>query len=759
MSLSNSLDNKNPELVHVGRGNEETTDFYKDEKQDFYESGDYSDSNGSTPALADFTRDDVDAIVPTEDFDAPASTLRMWVLVIVLSTVIGGVDAFFNMRFPTIHIAALVAQVVAFPLGELWYWIVPSWNVPLPFGCGFNLNPGPFNQKEHALVFVVVNVVVSAGLVNNAVVEQFKFFDRDIGIGKMIMAHVSCFILSYALSGLTYDILVTPPDCVWPGILGNCALLQTFHSRENKPAGGWTISRFKFLAIVFTIAFVWYWFPDFIAPFLSTIGAWISWCKPSSAALSQVFGVQTGLGLFPLTFDWSQVTSLSNPLTTPFWAVCCVFGSFVFWIWIVMPGLYYQNHWQTAHLPIMTSSVFDVKGKPYNASKVVNQDWDLVTSKFNDYSPVMLPIAFLMNVALGLASFTAMMVTFFLRVKPDVIDPLRLKKTDVHNVALSKYKNFHWTYYVAWLIIGLAIGFGFSGAYSTNIDAGAFIVSIIIAVALYMPLIFIESRSSIEVSLQPFFEIIGAFWFKNPLKLFWFYTFGFSVLQHGMHTSMSAKLAHYNKVPPKVTMTCLLFAAIWGGVLNPAVTGYILYHFEGVCSADATNHLVCRKQKTQFNSQLVWGLFGDHIFTPGGRYSWVLWFFLVGGVVSLAIGLIQMWKPNSFWKRVNPTLLFAGAANIPSVTGYNVSTWAVCAAIMNFWVHRTRHAWWKKYNLVLAVGLDTGLAIAVILIYFSIFYTGASNNFTWWGTTVSKSGCDANGCPHLTGSMTTPLGW
>lgn len=71
--------------------------------------------------------------------------------------------------------------------------------------------------------------------------------------------------------------------------------------------------------------------------------AWISWCKPSSAALSQVFGVKTGLGLFPLTFDWTQITSLNNPLTVPFWSVCCIFGSFVFWIWIVMPGLYYQT--------------------------------------------------------------------------------------------------------------------------------------------------------------------------------------------------------------------------------------------------------------------------------------------------------------------------------------------------------------------------------------------------------------------------------
>lgn len=738
--------------------NEEGFQSFNNEKNEAYA------SESSTIDLSDaidITEDDVNAIVPLQDYDVPASTLRMWVLCIGLSTVIGGVDAFFQMRFPTIHIAALVAQVVSFPLGEIWYYIVPAWNVHLPFNCDFSLNPGRFNQKEHACVFIFTNLVVSAGIVNNNVVEQFKFFERNIGIGRMILFHMSCFIMAWSFTGLTRDILVTPAKSVWPGTLSTCALFKAFHNKENHQVGSWRISRFKFFAIIFACSFIWYWFPDLILPFLSDIGAWISWCKPSSAALSQVFGVTTGLGLFPLTFDWTQVTSINNPLTTPFWSVACVFGSFIFWIWIVMPGLYYKNHWQTAHMPIMTASIYDVKGQAYNGSKVVDSNWHLDTTKFKEYSPVMLPIAFLMSLSLGLAAFSSMFVLFIFRFKTDVIDSLKDKKMDAHNVALAKYKSFHWGFYVAGVLISLGLGFAFTeGWHDTQFGADGYIVAVIISLCLFVPLALIESKSNFEVSLASFFEIVSAFWFKGePLALMYFYTTGFGIMQHAMHASQGAKVGHYMKVPPKVVMILLFVAALWGGLVNPSVSGFVLEHFDDICSPNAKNHMTCRKTRTQYNNNLVWGLFGTHLFAHGGRYSWVLWFFLVGALTALIIIGLQWWKPKSFINKVHPTLLFGGAASVPSVTGFNYSTWAVAAFIMNFWIHRRKHEWWKKYNLILAVGLDCGVAIAAILIYFCVVYTGGSSDYKWWGTTVSSSGCDAKGCPHLTSPMTRPDGW
>lgn len=110
-------------------------------------------------------------------------------------------------------------------------------------------------------------------------------------------------------------------------------------------------------------------------------------------------------------------------------------------------------------------------------------------------------------------------------------------------------------------------------------------------------------------------------------------------------------------------------------------------------------------------------------------------------------------------KRFDPILFFGGAANIPGVTGYNFSTWFFTAAIFNYFIHRKYTAWWRKYNLVSSVALDSGVAIAAILIYFCVVYTGGSKNYSWWATNVSKQGCDNKGCPHLSKEIPRPEGY
>ena len=49
------------------------------------------------------------------------------------------------------------------------------------------------------------------------------------------------------------------------------------------------------------------------------------------------FGVSSGLGLFPLTFDWAQIAYIGSPLLTPFWAAANVIGGLVIVMWIIAP--------------------------------------------------------------------------------------------------------------------------------------------------------------------------------------------------------------------------------------------------------------------------------------------------------------------------------------------------------------------------------------------------------------------------------------
>ncbi len=65
------------------------------------------------------------------------------------------------------------------------------------------------------------------------------------------------------------------------------------------------------------VTFLWEWIPQVIAPFLQ-IFTWVCWIAPENVVVNQIFGGQTGLGLMPISFDWSVISGfLSSPLQSP----------------------------------------------------------------------------------------------------------------------------------------------------------------------------------------------------------------------------------------------------------------------------------------------------------------------------------------------------------------------------------------------------------------------------------------------------------
>lgn len=708
----------------------------------------------NTEEALDITVNDIRGIVEDNyDSDGSANTLRMWTLSLILSSIISAVDTFFSFRFPTINIGPIVSQLLAYPLGRLWHIVIPEWEIKL-WNWSIELNPGPFNIREHTLVYVFTNIVVHTGLLRNVQIEQTKFFDMNIGTGRYILFNVCGYLISWGIAGLALPVLVYPAQAVWPSVLSSCALLKTLHSYENPSVPHWKISRLSFFLWCFLGSFVWYWFSDLIIPFIANLGAFPSWIKPDDAVLGQVFGVKNGLGLLPLTFDWTQISTISNPLLTPVWASLTIFGSFVFWIYIVVPGLYYRNHWETAHFPLLSNKLFNKHGKKYDVSKVINKTWELDFNKYKEYSPIFLPIGFIINLALGLGGFSAMMVMFLWKFKKDVWDHMN-KQTD-EDVKQSPYMGISPYYYIGSIICGISLGFLFVEGWNHELQlrAGGYIVSLIIGIIMYLPVGLIESRTSFSLNMSMLFNVIGAFWLKGqPIATLYFLSFGFSSLQHAMHYTQGAKLGHYMKTPSRLTSIVLFAGGIWSSFVTAFVTGFIIHYFPNICSENAENLMICKKQRTAFNTQIIWGLFGSHLFGANGRYSFILWFFLVGAGISLFIILMQYLKPKSkFWEKLNPALIMAGADYIPTATGINYTSWFSVAFSLNYLVHKYYPAWWKKYNMVLASALDCGVAIAAILIYVCITYTGAGNKYTWWGTTVSSSSCDAKGCPYLPSS-------
>ncbi|KAG8976307.1 hypothetical protein FRC05_004223 [Tulasnella sp. 425] len=101
------------------------------------------------------------SVANTDDPDMPTLTFRMWFIGITLCLVRTSLALFFSLRWPSPWISDTLVIIVAYPFGKALdrllpfrYWTFPR-ALPLVGGLSFGLNPGPFNIKEHTLVFIM----------------------------------------------------------------------------------------------------------------------------------------------------------------------------------------------------------------------------------------------------------------------------------------------------------------------------------------------------------------------------------------------------------------------------------------------------------------------------------------------------------------------------------------------------------------------------------------------------------------------------
>lgn len=99
-------------------------------------------------------------------------------------------------------------------------------------------------------------------------------------------------------------------------------------------------------------------------------------------------------------------------------------------------------------------------------------------------------------------------------------------------------------------------------------------------------------------------------------------------------------------------------------------------------------------------------------------------------------------------------VIFAGTGLIPPATAVNYVPWTIVGFIFQYVIRRRHFSWWTKYNYVLSAALDSGVAVAIVVIFFALQFpkNGAIGNGSfrsWWGNTVYMNTDDWDGTPFL----------
>jgi OPT family small oligopeptide transporter len=303
-------------------------------------------------------------------------------------------------------------------------------------------------------------------------------------------------LIGYGLAGLSRQFLVYPASAVWPRNLAIIALNNSFHTNENPVANGWKVSQLRFFLYAFTGMFVYFWFPNYIATFLSAF-SWMSWIAPDNVKLAAITGSQAGLALNPIpTFDWNLVTAALDPLISPFFATVNNFaGTILTFPFIV--AIWFTNTWSTAYLPINSNRPFDHFGKRYNVTAIVDDNGLFDEAAYEAYSPLYLSAGNTIMYASFFAIYPATIVYVYLYHRHDIVrgfKPLFKRgeksiRPDIHTRLMAQdYREVPEWWFGLLLLFAIGLGLAALLAYPTHATVGSLFMGIFLGIVFLIPI-------------------------------------------------------------------------------------------------------------------------------------------------------------------------------------------------------------------------------------------------------------------------------
>ncbi|MCJ1278809.1 hypothetical protein MMC21_006627 [Puttea exsequens] len=719
---------------------------------------------------------EVRAAVANYDTDVPINTVRAWVLGMLLTTVASGMNSLFALRQPAITITSLTVQLVAYPLGVGWYKVMPKRTFRL-FGREFSLNPCEFNMKEHTVIVVMANVNVAGGVAyaTDTITAQVGFYGQNFGWGFNLLLCISTQMIGYGLAGVFRKVLVWPSAMIWPTTLINTALFHGLHDKSKTnptTTNGWSISRYRYFFIVFICSFCWYWFPGFIAPFLSVF-CFACWIRPDNVVVNQIFGGWTGVSLLPITFDWTQISAYAySPLIPPWHAIANTLIGVVLFFWFTTLGVHYSGIWYSDYLPMSDSQSYDNTQNLYNVSKILTPDYTLDLAKYEAYSPLFLSSTFSLTYGLSFATISAVIVQTVLFHGKSLWRRARNIQTDeedVHYRMMRKYKDVPQWWYASLFLVMLGISLGVCLGWPTRMHWWAFFVSIIIALVWFVPIGMIQGMTSIQIGLNVFTEFItGYIQPGRPVAMMLFKTYGYITMAQGLYFAQDLKLGQYMKIPPRTMFTAQTIATLWACIVQVAVLQWALGGaIKDICTEDQPNKFNCPNGRVFFNASVIWGLIGpQRIFSPGSLYANLQFFWLAGILAPILFYVLARMFPRLPFKYLSAPLIFGGSGQIPPATPLNYLTWGIVGFVFNKFIRNRYRGWWMRFNYITSAGLDVGLAICTIVIILTLNLTNTSMP-SWWGVSVANNNADnldeaikiVNPDPSATGRFFGPTNW
>ncbi|KAJ2780085.1 hypothetical protein GGI15_003660 [Coemansia interrupta] len=693
------------------------------------------------------------AVLPTDDPSLPSLTFRSVFLGVVFTLVLSFINQFFWFRAQPLTVGILVVQLVSFPVGKFLARVLPDKRVG--FGrFSFSLNPGDFSIKEHVLLTIMANSAASTAMGIDIIVIQRLFFNLNLGWGGGFLLVISSQILGYSFAGLLRRFLVTPSSMIWPTNLVNSTLFNTLHGRMSPAAadgnngndndGGeqkkpfWKrLTRGRFFMLVFACSFVYYWLPGYIFPLLVSI-SWICWTNKKSVTVSQIGSGLHGLGIGSFALDWNTVVSfLPTPLSIPVWAHLNMLAGFVTFIWILVPAFYWTNTYNAKQFPIYNTKLYDKWGNKYNTTRVMVPGKNILDREaYDNYSPVFQTVFFALCYGQGLATLGAIISHTVLYHGRDIVKRVRNARSgdeDIHARLMRAYKEVPDWWYAVLFVVAFALAMVTITCFPTDMPWWSLILALVLAIGFTLPLGLIMAVTSQNPSISMIAEwVMGAILPGRPVANLMFKNFSTVICQQALSLTQDLKLGHYMKVPPRELFIFQITGTLLAGIINLATTNYLFDNIPNVCT-DEGYPWTCPNASIWGAGSIIWGVVGPkEYFSSKSVYHSVPFFLLIGFLIPIPIYFLYRWKPKSWLQHIHVPVFMLGPGPYPPAPTSELPTWVAIGIVFNGYIKRYYNKWWRKFNYVLSAGLDSGIAICALVIFFALQNQNTAFP-SWWG--------------------------
>jgi OPT family small oligopeptide transporter len=378
---------------------------------------------------------------------------------------------------------------------------------------------------------------------------------------------------------------------IWPSQFANTSLFYALHDKRKSDgvhSNGWLISRYFWFFIVLAAMFVYYWIPAVLWQGLSVF-AFVTWIRPDNVVINQLFGGFTGLSLIPITFDWTYVSAyLGDPLLSPVHThINVLIGLFIFVIFPTI-GIVYTGALYSEYIPLVTSQTYNNVGTKYSVQRILGDNFTFDIEKYKKYSPMFLAPTLAIQYGLSFASLTAALIHVGLFHGRELWSQLKLARNqepDIHMKLMRKYKDAPEWWYVVLLVISLALGLATVLGFNSQLPWWAFFVSNILAALFMVPTSSILAMSNIALALNVLSPFLAGFMIPGrPIGVMIFKVYSTITLGQAQTYTADLKMAHYMKVPPRITFWCQVIATIWASFVQIAVMNWTLGNIDNVCA-------------------------------------------------------------------------------------------------------------------------------------------------------------------------------